>query len=465
MPQRSRICRYHQEETEMRKLFKNLCLAAALASVVAGSFAFTACGHKHIADDPVRENEVEATCQHGGSYDEVVFCYDCEKELSRTHKTTEKTDHKPAEPIKENEVAASCSSAGSYTEVIKCKDCDTEISRTQKTTEKTQHVYAETLSKDKTGHWYQCENCTDKKDFHEHVPGPAATETTSQICTECEYVISLPVGHIHTPTKVEAVEAGCTTGGNIAYYVCSCGNWYSDENAENEITDHTSVNTSPKGHKWDEGKTTAEGVVYTCSSCKQTKTAKEYVFEAEYTNLKGLKGKGYSNDASGTGLIVRDTDGEIGVEGLSGASNGFFISYFYVRDLTLTFKINSDTAVEDAKLSLRLSGELLETIELTDEEFLVKANGDKLNFDKIVIDEIDTDMSNEVKREFQDFYVTTPVSLVEGENIITLTVNNSKKMVGAIGCTAPLIDCIKVETTAELSWDPILKNLSKWMDE
>ena len=114
---------------------------------------------------------------------------------------------------------------------------------------------------------------------------------------------------------------------------------------------------------------------------------------------------------------------------------------------------------------MRLSGELLETIELTDEEFLVKANGDKLNFDKIVIDEIDTDMSNEVKREFQDFYVTTPVSLVEGENIITLTVNNSKKMVGAIGCTAPLIDCIKVETTAELSWDPILKNLSKWMDE
>ena len=73
MPQRSRIGRYHQEETEMRKLFKNLCLAAALASVVAGSFAFTACGHKHIADDPVRENEVEATCQHGGSYDEVVL--------------------------------------------------------------------------------------------------------------------------------------------------------------------------------------------------------------------------------------------------------------------------------------------------------------------------------------------------------------------------------------------------------
>ena len=40
-------------------------------------------GTNHIPSSPVRENEVAATCTEDGSYDEVVFCVDCGKELSR----------------------------------------------------------------------------------------------------------------------------------------------------------------------------------------------------------------------------------------------------------------------------------------------------------------------------------------------------------------------------------------------
>ena len=44
--------------------------------------------------------------------------------------------------------------------------------------------------------------------------------------------------HIHTEkmTLVEAVEPTCVTAGNIAYYKCTCGRYFTDENAENEIT-------------------------------------------------------------------------------------------------------------------------------------------------------------------------------------------------------------------------------------
>ena len=40
-----------------------------------------------------KENEVKATCESKGSYDEVIYCTVCEKELSRTTKITEALGH------------------------------------------------------------------------------------------------------------------------------------------------------------------------------------------------------------------------------------------------------------------------------------------------------------------------------------------------------------------------------------
>ena len=44
----------------------------------------------HKQGNAVKENEVAATYEHGGSYDSVVYCTVCGKELSRTAKTTDK---------------------------------------------------------------------------------------------------------------------------------------------------------------------------------------------------------------------------------------------------------------------------------------------------------------------------------------------------------------------------------------
>ncbi len=48
---------------------------------------------EHKKADPIKENEVAATCVKEGSYDEVVFCAECHTEISREKKTVNKLSH------------------------------------------------------------------------------------------------------------------------------------------------------------------------------------------------------------------------------------------------------------------------------------------------------------------------------------------------------------------------------------
>ena len=98
-------------------------------------------GHKN--GDPVIENETEAVCEIGGSYDDVIYCSVCGKELSRETKTVEAKGHIPAEPVIENQTAAVCTEGGSYDEVVYCSVCKKELSRVTKTTEALGHIEGE----------------------------------------------------------------------------------------------------------------------------------------------------------------------------------------------------------------------------------------------------------------------------------------------------------------------------------
>ena len=55
----------------------------------------TASGHTD--GEPVRENEVAATCETDGSYDEVVYCSVCGAELSRKTVTLPAPGHEDAD--------------------------------------------------------------------------------------------------------------------------------------------------------------------------------------------------------------------------------------------------------------------------------------------------------------------------------------------------------------------------------
>lgn len=137
----------------------------------------------HDPAEAVQENVVPGTCTTAGSYDSVVYCTRCEKEISRTPVKTEidptnhvgetkvvndkaptcteegytgdticvacgnvipggqgekinKIDHTPGEVKRENEVAPTYETEGSYDEVTYCAVCQNEISRVEKTIDK-----------------------------------------------------------------------------------------------------------------------------------------------------------------------------------------------------------------------------------------------------------------------------------------------------------------------------------------
>ena len=93
----------------------------------------------HVRGEEVKENVIDPTCTKDGSYDVVVYCTECNKELSRVTKTTTKLGHKRGSEVKENVVDPSCTQNGSYDSVCYCTTCNEELSRTKKTTAKLEH--------------------------------------------------------------------------------------------------------------------------------------------------------------------------------------------------------------------------------------------------------------------------------------------------------------------------------------
>ena len=193
---------------------------------------------------------------------------------------------------------------------------------------------------------------------------------------------------------------------------------------------------------------------------------KKYTFEAEYTQFtdlpasdrtaeNGLKiGYGYSSNVKGTQLIM--------AESTSGAnsSNGYYVSNLYYNGAYLEFVINSDAAVEDAVLILRLTAEFYDMY-LTDENYLVMVNDEEIAYGNIDLTGAITDLSTSSKRPFSNYTVSSTVSLVEGENIIRLQVNNDEKQgaTGTMNAIAPMVDCIYVYTDAALTWEPLTGNI------
>lgn len=78
-------------------------------------------------------------------------------------------------------------------------------------------------SLDAVGHALQCVNCNGYDTPKPHTPGPSATQTTPQTCTECGYVIEPAKNHTHTPSDWR-------TTGIYHYKVCTaCGDFLEQE--------------------------------------------------------------------------------------------------------------------------------------------------------------------------------------------------------------------------------------------
>lgn len=174
---------------------------------------------------------------------------------------------------------------------------------------------------------------------------------------------------------------------------------------------------------------------------------KTEVFEAENINFDELEGPGYSSSASGTSMILRDRDGA------AGASGGYYVSYLYKNGIALEFHIISEKAVDNARLTLRLTAEVKNNIVINGDTYVVEVNGERIDYPDILFTGVGSSGTGSGSvRPFTDHLITTSLSLVEGENVIRLITNNDMPMGGIMNATAPMVDCIKISSVAGLSW-------------
>lgn len=177
---------------------------------------------------------------------------------------------------------------------------------------------------------------------------------------------------------------------------------------------------------------------------------REWAFEAEYTDVSGISGHGYSGEPSGTDIILRDRDGALG------ASNGFYVTYLYGKGIEVVFEINAAEAVKGAVLELSLAAEQADVV-ISPSNYKIEVNGTALSYSTISLFGAEKAPGKAIP--FERFNISMSVDLKEGNNVIKLITDNSTPMTGSSGnalgtmyATAPMIDCLYLCTNTELTW-------------
>ena len=166
---------------------------------------------EHTPGNVVVENNIDPDCENNGSYDNVVYCTVCDKEISRETITVNALGH-TAGANATCTTTQNCTVCGvvlngalghSYNAVVTAPTC-TEVGYTT----------------------YTC-HCGDTYVADEvaalgHTAGANATCTTTQNCTVCGVVLNGALGHSYNAvvTAPTCTEAGYTT------YTCHCGDTY-----------------------------------------------------------------------------------------------------------------------------------------------------------------------------------------------------------------------------------------------
>ena len=157
-----------------------------------------ATGHREEIDAAV-----EPTCTEKGKT-EGKHCSVCGKVLVAQEEIPAK-GHTAGQAVEENRVESTCTQEGHYDEVIYCTECNTEISRIQKTIEKKEHTYSTEWTIDKEA---TCEE-TGEKSHHCTECGERVDITTIEA-----------LGHDYQIKST--TDAVCEKGGTIIYECTRC---------------------------------------------------------------------------------------------------------------------------------------------------------------------------------------------------------------------------------------------------
>ena len=189
----------------------------------------------------------------------------------------------------------------------------------------------------------------------------------------------------------------------------------------------------------------ADTVVYAHWTRVQPMENKDYVFEAEDLNLKGVKGPGASGQASGKSMIVYMPG--------KGASGDRFVSYLYKKGVTLTFELVSDMDTT-ATFAISLSAEMRD-ITVSPNNYSIIINDQEQQYSPAAFTNVpppSTDGNDCLP--FRTCVIGNNIPLKAGVNTIKLVTDNT---VGFESTTmtaeAPLVDCLRVTTNAVLTWN------------
>lgn len=190
-------------------------------------------GHTHTMKSVAAK---DATCTESGNK-AYYICSSCNRlftdangknETDINAVTIQAKGHTNSNPIKENEIIATCINEGSYDEIIKCSVCGIEISN--------KHVVVPVDNNAHDwGEWTQTKAPTETEKGEEQrvcKNDPSHIETRE----------ILELGHKHVLVYVPAKDPTSTETGNKGYYVCSdCNKFFEDDQGLIEILDTDSI--------------------------------------------------------------------------------------------------------------------------------------------------------------------------------------------------------------------------------
>jgi hypothetical protein len=172
-----------------------------------------------------------------------------------------------------------------------------------------------------------------------------------------------------------------------------------------------------------------------------------YTFEAEYIDLNDVQGAGESSSQGGVQMIYGNGESDKS----KGWSEGYYVAYTYVANLKLDFNFESDADAQ-ATVVLRLGSELGNLL-LTPDLFEVQLNGETVPYSSLSLNG-GTSLED---MKFYDLVVNTNANVKAGANTLSLIVRDNKLVAGErVG--APCVDCVKITTSAKLTWSPKTDN-------
>jgi uncharacterized repeat protein (TIGR02543 family) len=182
-----------------------------------------------------------------------------------------------------------------------------------------------------------------------------------------------------------------------------------------------------------------------------SKKVKAKTFEAEYCpcitedrNGLGMQGATYSGGSNGRNLIQKDDTKQ------AKASNGYFVHHLYEKGNNLVFDLNVDVEDTKATIYMRLSAEYKTPVQIDADMYKVKVNGVAMNYGSITFENVPP--QGDGWKPFSDYLLTAEVTLKAGANKIEMITDNMEKMYGTALSTAPMVDCLKVYSTSEVTW-------------